>query len=181
MNKSLLRKKIFKIKKKKFHKDLNINPNTFIEFLKFNKFNIKNIGGYYPSNYEIDDLSILELLGRKNYRIALPSIKKIIKWTSANGQFKIHLKINKFGIPEPLISKIIYPDLLLVPLVAFDNRLNRLGYGGGFYDRYIEKIEKIKKVIKIGLAFSFQKISSVPINQFDKKLDFIITEKEILK
>jgi 5-formyltetrahydrofolate cyclo-ligase len=70
---------------------------------------------------------------------------------------------------------------LLVPLVAFDNRLNRLGYGGGFYDRYIEKIEKIKKVIKIGLAFSFQKISSVPINQFDKKLDFIITEKEILK
>ena len=70
---------------------------------------------------------------------------------------------------------------MLVPLVAFDNRLNRLGYGGGFYDRYIEKIEKIKKVIKIGLAFSFQKISSVPINQFDKKLDFIITEKEILK
>jgi 5-formyltetrahydrofolate cyclo-ligase len=56
-----------------------------------------------------------------------------------------------------------------------------LGYGGGFYDRYIEKIEKIKKVIKIGLAFSFQKISSVPTNQFDKKLDFIITEKEILK
>ena len=71
---------------------MNINPNTFIEFLKFNKFNIKNIGGYYPSNYEIDDLSILELLGRKNYRIALPSIKKIIKWTSANGQFKIHSK-----------------------------------------------------------------------------------------
>ena len=56
---------------------MNINPNTFIEFLKFNKFNIKNIGGYYPSNYEIDDLSILELLGRKNYRIALPSIKKL--------------------------------------------------------------------------------------------------------
>jgi len=66
-------------------------------------------------------------------------------------------------------------------LVGYDNRLNRLGYGGGFYDRYIEKIEKIKKVIKIGLAFSYQKLKSVPINQHDKKLDYIITEKEILK
>ena len=181
MNKSLLRKKIFKIKKKKYHKDLNINPDKFIDLLKINKFNIKNIGGYYPSNYEIDDLSILELLGKKDYRVALPIIKKnyqmdFCKWSSQDP-----LKINKFGIPEPFTSKILYPDLLLVPLVAFDNRLNRLGYGGGFYDRYIEKIEKIKKVIKIGLAFSCQKIKNMPLSKYDKKLDFIITEKEILK
>ena len=91
------------------------------------------------------------------------------------------LKINKFGIPEPVSIKIIYPDILLVPLVAYDSNLNRLGYGGGFYDRYIEKIEKIKKITKIGLAFSFQKISSIPINQYDKRLDFIVTEKEILR
>ena len=91
------------------------------------------------------------------------------------------LKINKFGIPEPVSTRIIYPDILLVPLVAYDSNLNRLGYGGGFYDRYIEKIEKIKKVIKIGLAFSFQKISSIPINQYDKRLDSIVTEKEILR
>ena len=90
------------------------------------------------------------------------------------------LKINKFGIPEPVSSKVYYPDILLVPLVAYDRSLNRLGYGGGYYDRYIEKIEKIKKVTKIGLAFSFQKISSIAINQYDKKLDFIVTEKEIL-
>ena len=56
-----------------------------------------------------------------------------------------------------------------------------MGYGEGFYDRYIEKIEKIKKVLKIGLAFSYQKIKNIPLNQYDKKLDFIITEKEILK
>ena len=91
------------------------------------------------------------------------------------------LKINKFGIPEPVSSKIFYPDILLVPLVAYDSSLNRLGYGGGYYDRYIEKIEKIKKVIKIGLAFSYQKINTIPLDKFDKKLDFLITEKEILK
>ena len=91
------------------------------------------------------------------------------------------LKINKFGIPEPVSSRIFYPDILFVPLVGYDSNLNRLGYGGGFYDRYIEKIEKIKNVIKIGLAFSFQKITSVPTNNYDKKLDFIITEKEILR
>ena len=90
-------------------------------------------------------------------------------------------KINKFGIPEPISSKKFYPDILLVPLVGYDNDLNRLGYGGGFYDRYIEKIEKIKKVIKIGLAFSCQKIKNIPLSKYDKKLDFIITEKEILK
>ena len=66
-------------------------------------------------------------------------------------------------------------------MVAFDNKLNRLGYGGGFYDRYIEKIMKIKRTIKIGLAFSFQKINKIPINKYDKKLDMIITERAIYK
>ena len=90
------------------------------------------------------------------------------------------LIINKFGIPEPVAKKIIYPDILLVPLVAYDLKLNRLGYGGGFYDRYIDKISKIKNIFTIGLAYSFQKITKVPINSFDKKLNCIVTEKEIL-
>ena len=90
------------------------------------------------------------------------------------------LKINKFGIPEPISTKLIIPDILLIPLVAYDESLNRLGYGGGFYDRYIEKTEKRKKIIKIGLAFSYQKVKRVPTNKYDKQLDFIITEKEFL-
>ena len=64
--------------------------------------------------------------------------------------------------------------------MAFDTELNRLGYGGGFYDRYIQKISKIKKILKVGLAFSFQKLKTIPINKYDKKLDIIITEKEII-
>jgi len=181
VDKSNIRNKILKIRRNNVNKNLKINSDKFFSFLKINKFNLKNLGGYYPSNFEIDDLEILRLLEKKNIKISLPIIKKnkqmnFFKWSNDDP-----LKINKYGIPEPILLNMTYPDILLVPLVGFDNDLNRLGYGGGFYDRYIEKIEKIKKVIKIGLAFSYQKLKHVPTNQYDKKLDFIITEKEILK
>ena len=181
MIKSKLRSKILKLRKNNVNKNHKLDSDNFISFLKYQKLNYKNLGGYYPSNYEIDDLKILEILEKKNYNILLPVIKKnnkmdFFKWSNDDP-----LKINRYGIPEPVSSKIFYPDIILVPLVGYDKNLNRLGYGGGFYDRYIEKIEKIKKVIKIGLAFSYQKLESVPINKYDKKLDFIITEKEILK
>ena len=181
MNKSQIRNKTLKIRKKLFDKDLKIDSDKFISFLKKNRLNLKNFGGYYPSNYEIDDLAILDLLEKKNFKVSLPIIKKdnqmnFYRWSRSDP-----LRVNKFGIPEPVSSKIFYPDILLVPLVAYDNNLNRLGYGGGYYDRYIEKLEKTKKIIKIGLAFSFQKISSIPIDQYDKRLDFIITEKEVLR
>ena len=181
MNKTQIRNKIIKIRKKKFDKDFKIDLVKFISFLKINKLNFKSIGGYYPSNYEIDDLNILDLLEKKNFKVSLPVIIKDNQMSFYSWSRNDPLKINKFGIPEPVSSKIFYPDILLVPLVAYDVSLNRLGYGGGYYDRYIEKIEKVKKVVKIGLAFSFQKISSIPINQYDKRLDFIVTEKEILK
>ncbi len=98
------------------------------------------------------------------------------KWS-----FSDLLKINKYGIPEPVVKNIVCPDILLVPLVAFDKNLNRLGYGGGYYDRLIKKLSKKKNVLKIGLAFSIQKINKVPINAYDQKLDYIVTNKNIIK
>jgi len=181
VNKSKIRSKILKIRKNNFNKNLKVNLDKFISFLKINIRNAKKIGGYYPSNYEIDDLEILDVLDKQNFKISLPIIKKNNQMNFYSWSKKDPLKLNKFGIPEPVSSKILYPDILLVPLVGYDKNLNRLGYGGGFYDRYIEKIDKIKKVTKIGLAFSYQKITSIPINQYDKKLDFIVTEKEIVK
>ena len=180
MDKSKIRSKILKLRKKNYQKNLKINPEKFFSFLKKKKYNFKNFGGYYPHNYEIDDLEILHLLEKKNYNISLPIIKKdnqmdFFKWTT-----KEPLKLNKYGIPEPIIKDLSYPDILLVPLVGFDKKLNRLGYGGGFYDRYIDKIEKNKKMIKIGLAFSFQRLNQVPAYLYDKRLDVIITEKEII-
>ena len=63
----------------------------------------------------------------------------------------------------------------MVPLVAFDNKRNRIGYGGGFYDRYIKKLKKKKKILAIGLAYSFQKVKKIPVTKHDVQLDFIIT------
>ena len=70
---------------------------------------------------------------------------------------------------------------MIVPLVGFDNNKFRLGYGGGFYDRYISKLLNFKKILTIGFAFSFQKIKKIPINKFDQKLDFILTNKGLIK
>jgi len=179
--KSKLRNKILKERKNNSKKSININPSNIYSYLKKKKYNLKIIGGYYPINYEIDDLEILNHFLKKGSIISLPKIKKkgemeFCKWYKNN-----LLLINKYGIPEPVNTNRVYPDILLVPLVAFDKKLNRLGYGGGFYDRYIQKISKIKKIVKVGLAFSFQELKKIPTNKHDKKLDIIITDKDIIK
>ena len=134
-----------------------------------------------PINYEYDCSNLLKFLEIKNFTICLPVIKNNFEMNFHKYSFQNPLKINKLGIPEPInLSNKITPDLILVPLVGFDKDLNRLGYGGGFYDRYFEKNTKLKKIIKIGLAFSFQKIKKLPINKFDKKLDKVITEKNLI-
>ena len=78
-------------------------------------------------------------------------------------------------------KNIVYPDVLLIPLLAFDKNLNRLGYGGGYYDRLIERLSKKKNILKIGLAFSIQEIDKVPTNMYDQKLDYIVTNKHTIK
>ena len=91
------------------------------------------------------------------------------------------MQLNEYGIPEPFKNKLVYPDILLVPLVAFDYRKFRLGYGGGYYDRYIKRLEKKKIFLSIGLAFDYQKVNKLKINKYDKKLDIILTNKSIYK
>ena len=64
-------------------------------------------------------------------------------------------------------------------MVAYDKDYNRIGYGGGFYDRYIRRIKKRKKIITIGLAYSFQQVEKIQINKYDNKLDYVITENNL--
>jgi len=177
VNKSEIRKKIIQLRKKKYFNNLSINSKNLLKFLDKQKVKNKIIGGYYPYNYEIDVLDTLKILEQNNYLISLPKISKINKMNFYEWSFEDPLSINIYGIPEPISKKKVSPGILLIPLVAYDNKLNRLGYGGGFYDRYLTNISNDNRIIKIGLGFSFQKVDNVPTNQFDKKLDFIITEK----
>ena len=181
MIKSKLRKKIIRIRETVNKQNIQINFNQILRILKKKKITKGIIGGYYPVNFEVDDLMILKRFEKKNFAISLPVIKKNFQMNFYKWSFSDLLKINKYGIPEPETKKIVYPDVLLIPLVAFDKKLNRLGYGGGYYDRLIKKLSKKKKIIKIGLALSFQKINKVPTNAHDQKLDYIITNKYIIK
>ncbi len=174
MKKSEIRKKILKVRKLNNSKK-TINFSKLFTLIKKKDIKSKVIGGYYPYNYEIDSIDILKKLEKKNYQISLPKINRGFKMNFFQWTSKDPLEINKFGIPEPVSEKIVYPEILLVPLVAFDKHFNRLGYGGGFYDRYIKKLKKKRNVITIGLAYSFQKVSKVPVNEYDIKLDCVVT------
>ena len=181
MLKSKLRNKIIKVREKINKKNIQIDFDQIIKILKKEKIKKKVVGGYYPVNFEIDDLALLRKFEKNRFNISLPVIKKNFQMDFYKWSFSDPLKINKYGIPEPEIKNIVYPDILLIPLVAFDKNLNRLGYGGGYYDRLITKLSKKKKIMKIGLAFPFQKIDRVPINAYDQKLDYIVTNKYIIK
>jgi len=138
--KSQLRKKILKTREKFNKKNIQVNFNQISKILKKEKINKKIIGGYYPVNFEIDDLVLLRKFEKDRFNISLPVIKKNFQMDFYKWSFFDPLKVNKYGIPEPETKNIVYPDILLIPLVAFDKNLNRLGYGGGYYDRLIKKL-----------------------------------------
>ena len=181
MLKTKLRKKILKIREKNNKKNIQISFSQIIKILKKEKITKKIIGGYYPVNFEVDDLKLLEKFEKKNFNISLPVVKKNFQMDFYQWSFSDPLKINKYGIPEPETKNVVYQDVILIPLVAFDKNLNRLGYGGGYYDRLITSLSKKKKIIKIGLALTVQKVDKVPINVYDQKLDYIVTNKYIIK
>lgn len=172
MLKKRLRNKILKIRETYNKDNIKLDYKRIINFFKKENIIAKKIGGYFPINFEFE---------KDNYQISLPVIKKSFQMDFYNWTFIDPLKINNLGIPEPETKKIVHPDILFIPMVAFDKNLNRLGYGGGYYDRFIEKLSRKKNIIKIGLALSCQKIKKIPINKHDQKLDFIITNKEIIK
>ena len=89
--------------------------------------------------------------------------------------------LNKYGIPEPnSINQTLKPDVVLVPLVGYDKKLNRLGYGAGYYDRYLKKLSTQKFFLTIGIGFSFQECKSIPIGKNDFSLDYVLNEKKII-
>ena len=183
--KDQLRKKFLVLRKKKYFNISSDKLNQLTKYIK-NKYKAKKkifIGLYYPSNYEINVLKINDNLNNFGIKFLLPKIKdgnllKFVEWN-----LKDILAVNRFGIPEPIEkNKSFHPDIVLVPLLAFDNKMNRLGYGKGYYDRYLNNLIKInKKIEAIGVAFSFQKCKKIPSSKFDFKLNNVFTEKGFLQ
>ena len=91
------------------------------------------------------------------------------------------LLLNCYAIAEPLAdSPQLIPDIILVPLLAFDRSGNRLGYGAGYYDETLRELRKTKNIIAIGIAFGFQEVPQIPAESFDERLDMVITERETI-
>ncbi len=180
MLKKHIRKKILKIRQNKNQKNLQVRRNFIFELLKFKKFRNKIIGNYIPINFEADTFQLMKDLKKKGFKISLPVVSSKFDMNFYLWDFNEPLSINKYGIPEPNLKKKVIPKVLLIPMVAFDSKLNRLGYGGGYYDRFLKKHEK-KNIIKIGLAIECQKVKKLPTNDFDKKMDYILTEKKLYK
>ena len=179
--KAKLRKRYLKIRKKNY---FNINKKFFSPLLKLIGKNIKKkpliIALYYPSNFELNVLKALELKYFSDQTILLPIVEK-------NNFMKFYpwkkndpLTVGEHGMLEPIKTKAKIPDIMLIPLLAFDKDKFRLGYGKGYYDRYLNKyLKQFEDFMTVGVAFSFQKHNKLPINNNDVKLDFILTEKGI--
>ena len=171
-------------------KDKNIfleNINSCLDRVFSIENTIKEVGLYYPISNEISPLVFIKYFKDNNITTSLPVVDRnsnsmvFKKWF-----IKEKLQKSYLGTYEPLrTNKTIFPQVIIVPMLMFDRKLNRLGYGAGYYDKSILNLKryfnkKQKNFITIGLAYSEQETRSIPYESHDQKLDFIVTEKEIL-
>ena len=175
-----IRKKALIHRKNKY---FEVSDNFFKPLIKLLKKQKKNrpihLSLYYPANYEVNVLKLFEIIKINRIKILFPVTRSKNKMNFVEWQYLDPLKINNFGMLEPYSkTRPLIPDVMLVPLLAFDSQNNRLGYGKGFYDKYLSKfLKNKKKITTIGVAFSFQKYNKLPVSKFDIKLDNILTEK----
>jgi 5-formyltetrahydrofolate cyclo-ligase len=142
----------------------------------------KIVSGFMPMKNEINPLPLLRRLADAGAQLALPVIdargKPLIMRAWKIGD---ELKAGQWGIRQPLPQAAqVDPDVLLVPLAAFDRAGHRIGYGAGYYDMTIRALRAKKNVVAIGIAFAAQEIARVPATARDERLDFIMTERETI-
>jgi 5-formyltetrahydrofolate cyclo-ligase len=137
------------------------------------------VAGYSPIRSEIDPVPLMRALALKGARLALPAVLARGKSLAFRAWLPHdRLMLGPLGIlePSPAAAEII-PEIMLVPLAAFDRLGHRIGYGAGHYDHTLANLRKVKP-IAIGLAFAAQEIEAVPALQHDVPLDFVLTEKK---
>jgi 5-formyltetrahydrofolate cyclo-ligase len=135
------------------------------------------VSGFAAIRDEINPAELMTWLHAEGFRLALPVMVSkgqpllMRAWSPGDA-----MEAALWGIAEPLRSKPeVEPDVLLVPLLAFDKRGHRLGYGGGFYDRTLAKLRAKKPVTAVGVAYDEQMVDEVPVESYDQRLDWVLT------
>jgi 5-formyltetrahydrofolate cyclo-ligase len=138
--------------------------------------NSQIIGGYYPIRDELDPLPLLQALHDEGSLIGLPAIHPGRALTFREWRPGTPLKQGQFGLSEPACDQPeVVPAIVLVPLLAFDSRGNRLGYGAGYYDAALRDLRLRGPVTAIGLGFDEQQFPEIPREPQDEPLDMILT------
>jgi 5-formyltetrahydrofolate cyclo-ligase len=147
-----------------------------LAFLEARAFGI--VSGFTSFRTEIDVIPLLARLASDGWGTALPVVAAdrapliFRRWIPGEPTFP-----GRFGIPVPHeAAGEILPDVLLVPMLAFDRAGFRLGYGGGFYDRTVAWLRQMKPVVAVGIAYAAQEVAAVPRGRYDQPLDWIMTE-----
>ena len=143
----------------------------------------KAISAFHSFGTEISTFELFDKLVAEGWTTALPVVIAkntplvFRQWAPGDA-----LILGRWDIQvPPEEAPEVLPDVLLVPLLAFDREGFRLGYGGGFYDRTLAKLRALKSVTAIGVAYSGQEVDAVPRDEFDQRLDWIMTEQETFK
>lgn len=144
---------------------------------------IESFAGYWPIRSEVDARPMMRHLLAMGLTGALPVVLakgrplRFRRWATGDP-----LEEGAFGVPTPIAkSATIRPELVLVPLLAYDREGNRLGYGAGYYDRTLAALRRAGEVLCVGLAFAGQRIDRIPVEPDDEPLDWIVTEHNATK
>jgi len=140
------------------------------------------VSGYSPLKSEISPMPLLRRCADAGADLALPVVigrgKPLVMRAWA---FGAPLDSGVWGIRQPTAAAPeVFPDILIVPLLAFDRRGHRIGYGAGYYDMTLARLRAMKPVTAIGIAFAAQEIDLVPATPRDARLDFVLTERETI-
>jgi 5-formyltetrahydrofolate cyclo-ligase len=140
------------------------------------------VSGYSPIRSELDPTPLMQKLAAQGARLALPAVlargKALVfrAWSPSD-----RLTLGPLGILEPsLAAAELVPDIMLVPLAAFDRLGHRIGYGAGHYDFTLAHVRKAKPIISVGIGFAAQEIKAVPALAHDVALDYVLTEKQTI-
>ena len=183
IKKDKIRKEILAKRNILSDKDINEKSDLIIKNLASYIENVQNIMIFMDMKTEVKITKLLELYPKKNFFIS--------KITNSKNR---EMKINKYNKNELILHKFGYYesssndfydeeilDIVIVPALAFDSKKNRIGFGGGYYDTFLEKVrQKNNKALFIGVCYDFQIIDNIPTEKHDVTLDFVVSENKII-